>query len=233
MQKLAYLITGTRRDQPSLFQLNQQLLNELPSKLKSLGCEHFSVNLFDETVNTAASLRIQNQQPSIDAVVFVWVGDRSLFSHVQSTLNAMATVLCAYSLSEYEPIPAPDELLADSGKRTLGMMQLAFLKVPSRLDYLKWLTTWREQHTQVAIDTQSTFIYRQNVVEECLTTNNLGYSAIVEEAFPLAAMNSQHAFYAASSDEQLADRQALMWQSSKRFIDLSDLDVLPTSEYRW
>ena len=120
-----------------------------------------------------------------------------------------------------------------NGMRTPGMLQLAFLKLPERLQYDEWLSIWQDSHTQVAIDMQSTLIYRQNVVQSCLSDNDLGYSAIVEEAFPLEAMTSQHAFYAVQSDAQLAARQSAMWNSSKRFIDLSDLDVLPTSEYCW
>ncbi len=230
-QKLAYLIAPL--ESQSIASLNHSLLSELPSKIKLLGCEKFSINLFDEAVDTAAPLRIQNQQPAIAALVFVWVPCRSLFPSLQAAIESVASVLTAYTLASFEPIPAPSKHVRSNGHRTQGMMQLAFLKVPSELTKAEWLELWREQHTQVAIDTQSTFIYRKNVVQECLSKNDLGYSGIVEEAFPIEAMTSQRAFYAATSDEQLKERQMLMWKSCKRFIDLSDLDVLPTSEYCW
>lgn len=231
MQKFVYLLA--RNDGQSAAQLNRNLLSELPAQLTAAGCAHFSINLFDETVAAAKPLRMQNQQPTIDAVVFGWLEKEGIDQEVERILMQVATILTGYLLEEHSPITAPEGQQGSGGMRTPGMLQLAFLKVPERLDYDQWLMRWREQHTQVAIDTQSTYIYRQNVVQSCLTKNDLGYAAIVEEAFPAEAMTSQHAFYAAKSDAQLQERQALMWNSSKRFIDLPDLDVLPTSEYCW
>jgi len=231
MKKTAYLLS--RKDDQSIAQLNSLLLKQVAAELLMSACKHFTINLFDDAVADAAPLRLQRQQPSIDAVLFVWFEDDAALAAVELALAAHATILSAYLLLEHTPIPTPNGLPQSNGMRTPGILQLAFLKVPERLQYDEWLSIWQNSHTQVAIDIQSTFIYRQNVVQSCLSDNDLGYSAIVEEAFPLEAMTSQHAFYAVQSDTQLAARQSAMWNSSKRFIDLSDLDVLPTSEYRW
>lgn len=241
MRKYAFLLS--RLSDQTTDELNSGLLKELPANLLSSGYQRFSINLFDAAVAPAKSLRLQHQAPPIEAVLFAWSDSRDGEAAQQplsitELLAPYATVLTAYSLEEHSQLPVTASVAAANenfaaGIRTPGMMQLAFLKVPSRLNYQQWLKIWREQHTQIAIDIQSTFIYRQNVVLNCLTDNDLGYTAIVEEAFPVAAMTSQHAFYAASSDEELAERQTQMWNSSQRFIDLPDLDVLPTSEYCW
>lgn len=231
MKKTAYLLS--RKVDQSFAQLNSVLLEQVAAELQTSACEHFTINLFDEAVADAARLRLQRQQPSIDAVLFVWFENDAALAAVELALAAHATILSVYLLQEHTPIPAPEGQQKYNGMRTPGMLQLAFLKLPERLQYDKWLSIWQDSHTQVAIDMQSTLIYRQNVVQSCLSDNDLGYSAIVEEAFPLEAMTSQHAFYAVQSDAQLAARQSAMWNSSKRFIDLSDLDVLPTSEYCW
>ena len=168
--------------------------------------------------------------------MFAWFDGEVAVQAMQQVLREYAVILSGYLLRDYLPLTEPKELAdqkKNNGARTPGMMQLAFLKVPKRLEYDEWLSIWRGQHTQIAIDIQSTFIYRQNVVESCITATDFGYSAIVEEAFPAEAMTSQHAFYAADSDAMLFERQTAMWNSSKRFIDLPDLDVLPTSEYCW
>lgn len=234
MRKFAYLLSRKTAQSVELF--NRSLLDELPNQLVISGCERFTINLFDDAVKHAEPLRLQHQQPAIDAVVFAWQQSDVTATALLPMLNHYGVVLSAYLLREHLPIAEPDKLAIQENKkgvRTPGMMQLAFLKVPNRLQYSEWLSIWRDQHTQVAIDLQSTFIYRQNVVERCITETDLGYSGIVEEAFPAEAMTSQQAFYAAQSDAELLERQAAMWNSSKRFIDLTDLDVLPSSEYRW
>jgi len=53
------------------------------------------------------------------------------------------------------------------------------------LDEATWLARWQDDHTQVAIDTQSTFGYTQNAVVRALTEDSPPISAIVEELFPI------------------------------------------------
>ena len=91
-----------------------------------------------------------------------------------------------------------------------------------------WLTLWKDSHTQVAIDTQSTFGYRQNLVVRTLGPDTPGCWAIVEENFPPEAMSSQHAFYGADSDEVLEANRTAMVESCTRFIDFDKIDVVPT-----
>jgi len=49
------------------------------------------------------------------------------------------------------------------------MYQVVLLRKPPRLSHEQWLEIWLGSHTQVAIDTQSTFGYRQNVIVRPLT----------------------------------------------------------------
>ena len=61
-----------------------------------------------------------------------------------------------------------------------------------RLSYEQWLDIWHNSHTRVAIDTQSTFGYRQNVVVRPLTYLAPPIDAIIEENFPPAAMSDRN-----------------------------------------
>ena len=93
---------------------------------------------------------------------------------------------------------------------------------------------WQGSHTQVAIDTQSTFGYRQNVIVRALTYAAPHYRAIIEENFPAAAMTSPHAFYdAVGDDARYKANLKAMIDSCARFIDMDRIDVVPTSEYNW
>ena len=220
------------------------LKQSLPSDLEKLGVIKVVVSVFDHKVAQAENLRISNIKPPLQAVVFAYLNNSNDFEAVLTCIESSNYLLSAYRLSEYQMIDESrgldqsfeteyDDEKGTSFQRVPGMMQLALLKVPTDMLYEEWLKIWRQQHTQVAIETQSTFIYRQNVVEECLTEFDLGFKGLVEEAFPSAAMTSQKAFYAATNEIDLKARQQRMWQSSKRFLKISDLEVLPTSQYCW
>ena len=95
-----------------------------------------------------------------------------------------------------------------------------------------WLDIWRNQHTQVAIETQDNFQYVQNLVVLPLTHGAPRIDAIVEECFPPAAMTDPRAFFDALGDEDKFQRNlAAMMDSCQRFLDFDKIDVLPTSQY--
>ena len=108
---------------------------------------------------------------------------------------------------------------------------MAFLQRPERLTKEEWLSIWQLSHTQVAIETQSTFGYRQNLIEDFYGDNDYLLDAIVEENFPPEAMTSDHAFYDADNEIELEKRQERMMTSCARFIDFDRIAVVPMSEY--
>jgi len=196
------------------------------------GVRKLSLAVHDEDVSAAEKLRIVNCDPSIEAVVSLWVDSANDRGELQSVISEFATIIAGYLVSESEPLNngAP----VGDGERTSGMMQIAFLQVPSSLSEEEWFSIWRNDHTRVAMETQSTFVYRQNLVVRVLTNGAPACAAIVEEAFPAEAMTSQHAFYdAVGDDEKLERNRVRMWESSERFVDIATIEIVPTSEYVW
>ena len=78
---------------------------------------------------------------------------------------------------------------------------------------------------------ESTFGYRQNLIVRPLTETAEPHSAMIEENFPVEAMTSDHAFYAAQDDATLQANMQAMLESCARFIDFDRIDVIPMSEY--
>ena len=112
------------------------------------------------------------------------------------------------------------------------MCHVVFMSPPSTMETQQWLAVWKDSHTQVAIDTQSTFGYRQNLVVRLLSEDAVPCHAIVEENFPPEAMTSDHAFYATGGDEAVLQKNmTAMMESCSRFIDFQKIDVIPMSEY--
>ncbi len=215
-----------------------QLLDEVGPALTTAGARGVQVNVVDEAVaagvgEVPAGLRRVATRPQMESVVSVWV-DSSVGSQrasVERALVASDLDHAGYLVSESEPL-RNTEHPPTPGERTVGFAQLALLRRPPAMTHDAWLERWHDHQTQVAIDTQSTFEYRQNQVVERLHVDAPPVDAIVEEGFPIEALTDRYAFYAARDDEQLQANISAMGASTRTFVDhAAGLDVLPTSQY--
>jgi hypothetical protein len=206
------------------------LRGEMSEQLLETGVLGLRVGVPDEAVAPAAGLRQTSLRPGLDAIVSLWVDSANDRARQEEVMARHVGHLHGYLVTESAPIVDQNPLVP--GERRIGMSQVVFFRKPPRLDYEHWLEVWLGSHTQVAIETQSTFGYRQNVVTRRLTYGAPEIDAIVEENFPDEAMTSQHAFYDAVGDDDKLDRnRRAMVESCVRFIDFDKIDVQPTSEY--
>ena len=169
----------------------------------------------------------------MDAFVSVWLDTANADRRrpFDDAVGEFAGRYAAYLVTESRPI-VNTRFPSKPGERTAGFAQVALFQRPPRLSQQAWLEVWLGSHTQIAIDTQDTFLYVQNVVSRVLTFDAPPYGAIVEEGFPPAAFGKLRAFYDAVGDEdRFARHQAAMAKSCQRFIDFDKLDVVQTSQY--
>jgi hypothetical protein len=209
------------------------LRSQLASQLAQAGVRSLKLNISDAAVAPAAKLRQVHIKPQIECLVQVWVDSaiKRFREPVDAAIAAQAPRHAAYLVTESQPLrnvkhpPQP-------GARTHGFAQVAFLQRPPRLDYAAWLDVWHNFHTGVAIETQSTFEYIQNVVVRPLSANAPAFDAIVEECFPPQAMSDPFAFFDAPGDaDKFKHNLDRMMDSVGRFIDMGSIDVAPTSQY--
>ncbi len=229
MEKLMYLLwkpDGAGQAWP-------QAMHQLASALCQQGACRLRLCLDDADVAPAAAMRLSSPGiPLPDAIIAFWMDSASQRAPYEALLQEVCRQLAGYTVAESEPLPNTLHP-ASGGARTHGMNHVVFLQVPPRLTREEWLSLWHDGHTAVAIETQQTFGYRQNVVVRRLTADAPPVDAIVEENFPPAAMTEQDAFYRRSTAEELATNQKRMYQSCKRFIDFDKMGRLPTSEYNY
>lgn len=189
------------------------------------------VAVADSEVQAAADKCMATSGPLPAALVSVWLDDGWFRDAIEVLLPRQVTQLRAWLVSEAEPIVNTTCPPAADG-RVPGFCQVAILQRPPRLDRDTWLDIWKGSHGQVAIDTQSTFGYRQNlVVHDLGGAGGPEIHAIVEENFPPEAMTSNHAFFAAEDDQTLEANYQAMMDSCHRFIDYDRIDVAVMSEY--
>lgn len=197
----------------------------LRTRLAEAGAQRLQVNVDDDAV--AAAMRIPTFDEPIGAVVSVWVdGDPQAVTDV---LSAVTSRLAGYEVEERLPIPPP---ASADGERMDTLANIAVLRRPEELTVDEWRHNWLVDHTPVAIATQGTFGYVQNVVVRPVTEDAPRVDALVEELFPSAAMTDMHAFYGSGGDDaELNDRITRLMTSVARFGADRDLDLVPTSRY--
>jgi hypothetical protein len=191
-----------------------------------------SYTIADSDVAPAHLLEMNNTAHPKDAVVSLWVDHAYDLESIYLKVANLG-LFQAYAVMESEPLNRERSL-----GRVDGMCQVALIKTPASMLKQDWLDIWLGDHTRIAIDTQSTFGYRQNVVVTPLplaTSNKPEWplvDAIVEENFPAIAMTDRHVFFdSAGNPEQFEERQQAMMQSCFRFIDFEAFDCVPMSEY--
>lgn len=215
-------------------QFHQKLRTEVAQKLVALGGRGVTLNVSDAEVDPAiARVTQMKSRPLHEAVAQLWVdtANTEFRTPFDEALQAACYRIAGYLVTESEAIHNTRHP-PRAGERTVGWSQMAFFPKPRRLTREAWLEIWRNSHTRVAIDTQDTYLYRQNLVLQSLTAGAPQYDAIVEEGFEKASMTDLNAFYDAVGDNAKRDRnEKAMMESCARFIDFDQIDVIATSQY--
>jgi hypothetical protein len=226
MEKLIYVVW--KQDGASPESLRQEMLGGTAERLIEMGACGLAINLIDDL--TVRGMRITQLTEPMAGMVSIWLDTALRRGPLEATLARVAKRLAGYLVLESVPIVNTTHIVAP-GERLPGLYTVAFLEKPDFLTYDAWLEWWQGHHTQVAIETQSTFLYIQNVVVRAVTEDAPPWTAIVEEAFPAEAATDPMIFYDADTPEKLADNQRRMMQSCEKFIDFNHLESHPMSAY--
>jgi hypothetical protein len=180
-------------------------------------------NLTDPSLGHPFGVAPTDELDQVHACCSIWV-DRADGS-VASALRALGEppmeggAWHGWLVCEAEPIVNVDHPPNAEG-RIAGFAQIVALARPAHLTWTDWRRTWQDGHTAVAVNTQSTFRYVQNVVFRAVTPGAPSYAAIVEECFPEEAASDLHVFFASGGDDaKLGRHMAAMSESCDRFMD--------------
>lgn len=233
MEKI--ICTLWKSDAETRAAFNTRLLDTLPSTLAALGAQQIRINVEDDRSDKAAALRQNRGETPHHAVLHYWLPSaNALFRRkIDDLLTSLVERWAGWLVLESTIIPNHDHP-PQPGARTWGWSQLACLTLPQGMAYEDWQRIWQDDHTLVAIETQSNFEYVQNLIVRPLTANAPPYVAIVEECFPEAAMTDPFVFFDAAGDKvKFAANLDRMMASCSRFITPGTIDVIPTSQYNF
>ena len=125
-----------------------------------------------------------------------------------------------------------DEFVVGAGERTPGMVQVTGIVRKQGLPYEEFIRIWQEEQRPCAIETQSTFQYVRNEIVRPLSGSAPPWAAIVEEAFPLAAMHDPYVFFdAVGDDAKFQANIGRMVDTVAKMLEMDQTDVTITSEY--
>lgn len=228
MEKIQYALWKNTDESHQHF--SERLRSTVAPECLSHSPQALSLAVVDDAVAAASAYRMECTRPAPDALLSLWLHSAISRGDYEAILAQNVARFWGYLVCESSPLP--DSHSHSGGDRTPGMNQVVFLRKPPRLDRETWLENWLGHHTSVAIETQSTFVYRQNVIMRALNYGSAPYDAVVEECFPEAAIHSREAFYdAVDQPELFQQRQQQMMESCARFIDFDKIDCVPMSEY--
>jgi hypothetical protein len=225
MQKLFYLLFDDAQSDGT--KLRESICRDAVPAIRRVGGTEIVVFGADEDV--AAGSPVRNCDPPIRAMVSFWMEDATDRAPAENALEALVdTPPVGFIVLESRPLVHA----RTKGARTPGMKQITCITRRPDLDEAEFIRIWHDDHRRVALETQSTFGYVRNEIVRSLTPGMLrGWSAIVEESFPIEALADPHVFFAASSAEEYQANLSRMIESCRRFMRLDALDVTFVSEY--
>ena len=211
-------------------EIGRALRDQTVPALRAAGGRRIQVNVVDRDIGPPFGVALATEDVQLTAAVSVWAGTAE-----GSGLDAALPPAGegggwhGYLVKETEPRPNT-KVLPRSDGRVPGFAQVVPLRVPDGLTRDAWRARWFS-HTPIALATQATFRYVQNMVVRPLRAGAPEYAAIMEECFPMAAATDLHVFFnAVGDDAKLARHMAAMADSCDRFMD----EVAPvawTAEY--
>ncbi len=206
------------------FSISDTIIEPAKSKLVVNESTQFNVYL---TFTLSTALEFDSWKAGAEAKAFESVLDQSCSSVRRYTVTESTVI---------DVMDTTDETASAKGSgdvvRLPGWQQVVSITIPDFLTREQWLEIWLHSHSDIACVTQDTFGYIQNIVQRPLKGTTKDIDAIVSENFTELAMTSDEAFYDSMGDpDKLKKHQTAMMESCARFIDMSQITVVPMSAY--
>ena len=228
MEKLASVLwkpTGRSDDE-----FRDALLAAAPDLAKR-GALRLRINVVDGAVAAGGGVRVGSMDPPKAACVFYWLDLADERGPIEETLSGLASRVETFLVVESEPMKNTSHV-APLGERTPGFNYVTCIEPRQGLAYADFLEHWHVEHRQCAVETQPTFAYVRNEIVRGFSQDPPSWAAIVEESFPIEALDDPKVWYMAEgSDEKLDQNRKRMIESCLAFLAIDRVEAHPMSEY--
>lgn len=233
MEKIVTLLW--KNEQQSNQAFADALLALAPS-LQTKGARALKICLCDDDVAAGESLHMVATDARKSAMVSYWTEMAQSRDRVESLLEELSSSMASFLVVESRPLLNTDKT-APLATRTPGFSQVTCVEKRNELSTEEFINIWQTEHMACAIETQSTYGYVRNEIVRVLREDVPGgkaptWSAVVEESFPIEALDTPAAFYdAVGDDEKFQTNLNRMITTVSKFLSFDAMDVTPMSEY--
>jgi hypothetical protein len=227
MEKLFYLLW---RPETAPIDAWSQALRNLAGPLQEAGAARVKIGVPDVPLPTEDPYAAMRATAPAAFVSF-GLNTASRRAKPQALVTALAGKCAGYAVQESTVLP---NSVPAAGAREDGFLQVCgFAALPGLSRAALW-DAWLGHHSAVAVETQSTTFYNQNIVVRPLTESAPAWDAIVEERFPQAALNDRAVYFDAVGNPQRMEANSnRMAESCGRFIDFTTITLMNCGEYRF
>ncbi len=237
MEKLVYLLWGDA-DPGAGDVLRRQLLGRTAPDLLAAGAVGLSVNVHDSAASEAPSPAPPptGEDPHV-AEVSVWLDCYERRCGIETSLARLGMRSAGYLVVEslyddYGTTPHAGRRHWPDGERSPGVLTVALIHRPERVDYNQWIERWHGTQSPVSADLQPRTRYVRNEVVRPLTDRAPSIDGIVEEGWPSARhVADPMLFFRANDKRELDAHVAAMMESVEACLDLARLRSTTMSEY--
>lgn len=229
MEKVVYLLWKPEGAEPDAFR--DRLLGDLSQALHREGACALKINVADSAVAAGEKLRQAGREPHKDALVSFWLEQSQEVGSCERRIDELCARIAGYLVCESRPV-INREQRAPLGERTPGFHLCTAISKRPDIDRARFVELWHREHRDVAIETQSSFAYLRNEVVRPITEGAPAWDAIVEEGFPLGALDDPEVFYDSQGDPaKFKANLKRMIESCEAFIDMASVSSHPMSQY--
>jgi hypothetical protein len=229
MEKICYLVWKSEGVSDADFR--DQLVGETAKQILSSGAHKLSILCADETTAALEKARITQMDRPLCGMISAWVDLADDRAPIEAAIDRVTERKAGYLVVESVPLLNTTHT-APEGARTPGTTLLTCLIPKAGMSREDFLAHWRVVQRQVALETQSTYLYIRNLVVEPLTEDAPPWIGIVEEGFPTPAVTDPMLWYKAGGSKEVFEKNlAKMMDSVNNFLDLTQIESHPTSEY--
>ena len=242
MQKIIYILWNDAQHAASTpASIRQRVLDECAPRLLERGARFLQCNLADDRVNvTSPAPQTPFSDEPFVGQVSLWVDEHELEAGAEPFADVLrssgfdvAGYLVRESLyTEYgenehgAPRSWPD------GERSPYIVAVTLLERPPHLDRDEWSRRWFGRQSPMSEWMQPRARYVRNVVTEAITPGAFPYEGIVEESWPSAEhIQNPFLFYGAKNPIELVRNIGIMLHSVTRFLPITRIPNVMTSEY--
>jgi len=235
MEKLVYLVWDRPSRAPG--DVRALFLDDIATALLALSPHGLQMDLDDEDAQVPSMVPVPGDELPVRACISLWLDAHDFRGPYEDVIRSAGVRRAGYLVTEslyrdYGGNPHAPARDWPDGVRSPGIVTLTVFDKPAGVDDDTFYAHWYGHQSPMSEAMQPRARYVRNAVVRPVTPGAPRFRAIVEEAWPdVSSLSDLHAFFGASSNEELGENVRIMLDSTKLLYDPATMRNYTLSEY--